>query len=315
MRIAILSLTPKKQTTLPLIILTTLLASCAPASPLVFPTQTATTPPAFDGERAYQDAATQMSFGPRTPEGEGHAQTVRWLQDELQAAGWAVEIQTATHTNGYTIQNVVARRGSGTPWIILGAHYDTRIFADQDPVPENRTQPVPGANDGASGVAVLTEMARALPRDLTGTVWLVFFDAEDNGRIAGWDWLLGSQAFVASLEGQPDAMVLVDMIGDADLQIYREKNSDPALTDEIWGTAAALGYGEQFIPSPKYRMLDDHIPFLQAGIPAVDLIDFDYPYWHTTADTLDKISAQSLDAVGDTLLAWLLGRLAAETVP
>jgi Zn-dependent M28 family amino/carboxypeptidase len=120
---------------------------------------------------------------------------------------------------------------------------------------------------------------------------------------------------VEALEGQPDAMVLVDMIGDADLQIYREKNSNVVLTDEIWGMAESLGYGEQFIPIPKYRMLDDHIPFLQAGIPAVDLIDFDYPYWHTTADTLDKLSPESLDAVGDTLLAWLLAKLTPETVP
>jgi Zn-dependent M28 family amino/carboxypeptidase len=298
--------------TITLTLLLALLAACAPAEPLTFSTPAA--PPEFDGERAYQDTAAQMAFGPRTPNSEGHAKIVQWLLDELGDAGWETEIQTAPH-NDYTIQNVVAKQGSGSPWIILGAHYDTRIYADRDPDPAKRTEPMPGANDGASGVAVLTELARALPQDLNGTVWLVFFDAEDNGRIAGWDWILGSQAFVESLEGQPDAMVLVDMIGDADLQIYREKNSDPALTDEIWGTAESLGYGEQLISVPKYRMLDDHIPFLQAGIPAVDLIDFDYPYWHTTADTLDKLSPESLDAVGDTLLAWLLVKLAPETVP
>jgi hypothetical protein len=282
---------------------TTLPIACAPAEPL--PVSSTIPEPVFSGSRAYQDAATQMGFGPRTPNSEGHAKTVSWLLDVLQAAGWETEIQTAAY-NDYTIQNVIARRGSGTPWIILGAHYDTRIFADHDPAPQKRTQPVPGANDGASGVAVLTELARVLPRNPDGTLWLVFFDAEDNGRIADWDWILGSQAFVASLEGRPDAMVLVDMVGDADLQIYRERNSDGALTDEIWGVAESIGYGDQFISAPKYRMLDDHIPFLQAGIPAVDLIDFDYPYWHTTADTLDKISAQSLAAVGDTLLHWLL---------
>jgi len=269
-----------------------------------------TTLPIFDGKRAYQDVAMQMSFGPRTPNSEGHEKIIQWLLDELQSAGWDAEIQTAEYIDtDYTIQNVVAKRGRGRPWLVLGAHYDTRIFADQDPDLEKRSQPVPGANDGASGVAVLTELARVLPPDLDGSIWLVFFDVEDNGRIANWDWILGSSAFVDALEACPDAMVLVDMIGDADLQIYWERNSDVALSREIWTVAENLGYEQQFIPAPKHRMLDDHIPFLQAGIPAVDLIDFDYPYWHTTADTLDKISPQSLDAVGDTLLAWLMARL------
>jgi Zn-dependent M28 family amino/carboxypeptidase len=95
------------------------------------------------------------------------------------------------------------------------------------------------------------------------------------------------------------------MIGDADLNIYLEKNSNPALRAEIWSTAQKIGYGNQFINEEKFSMLDDHTPFLEAGIPAVDLIDFDYPYWHTTQDTPDKVSAESLQAVGDTLLSWV----------
>jgi Zn-dependent M28 family amino/carboxypeptidase len=134
---------------------------------------------------------------------------------------------------------------------------------------------------------------------------LVFFDAEDNGRIEGWDWILGSRAFVDQLAGQPDAVVIVDMIGDADLNIKMETSSTLSLVVEIWEQANALGYSDHFIPRPGYRILDDHTPFLQAGIPAVDIIDFDYPYWHTTEDTIDKISAQSLQVVGETLLAWL----------
>ena len=270
--------------------------------------------PTFDGERAYQDIATQLSFGPRTPGSEGHAQIVEWLQNELESAGWDVSVQEAPY-NDYTIQNVVAKRGQGRPWIIFGAHYDTRIFADQDSNLANRTQPVPGANDGASGVAVLLGLARAFPEDIPGEIWLVFFDAEDNGRISDWDWILGSRAFVATLDGQPDAAVIPDMIGDADLNIYWEQNSDPVLTREIWDVADSLGYSDYFISSPKYRMLDDHTPFLQAGIPAVDIIDFDYPYWHTVDDTLENVSAQSLQMVGDVLLQWGLTKLSSGAVP
>jgi Zn-dependent M28 family amino/carboxypeptidase len=179
------------------------------------------------------------------------------------------------------------------------------MYADNDPDPAQHTNPVPGANDGASGVAVLLELARSLPEE-TVPVWLVFFDAEDNGRIEGWDWILGSREFVANNPVQPRAAIIVDMIGDADLNIYQELNSNPELTDEIWAIASELGYESKFIPEYKHSMLDDHTPFVQAGIPAVDIIDFDYPYWHTVQDTPDKVSAESLDAVGETLFAWAM---------
>ena len=139
-----------------------------------------------------------------------------------------------------------------------------------------------------------------------GDLRLVFFDGEDNGRIPEWDWILGSRAFVDSLQEYPDAVVIVDMVGDADLEIYWERNSDMGLNAAIWEHAAILGYRDLFIPEPKHSMLDDHTPFLNAGIPTVLVIDFDYPYWHTTQDTLDKISAASLQAVGDTILHWLV---------
>jgi Zn-dependent M28 family amino/carboxypeptidase len=257
----------------------------------------------FEGERAYADVLAQMAIGPRPAGSEAHARTVDWLVESLASAGWRTEVQELD-IEGRTVRNVIARRGAGSEWVILGAHYDTRLLADQDPDAARRTEPVPGANDGASGVAVLLELARVLPRDLEKEIWLVFFDAEDNGRIPGWDWILGSRAFVDALDGRPTAAVIVDMVGDADLQLYYEQNSDPDLRADIWATAAWLGY-DQFIPEPKFSMLDDHTPFLEAGIPAVDIIDFDYPYWHTTADTADKISAESLEAVGATLLAWL----------
>jgi Zn-dependent M28 family amino/carboxypeptidase len=263
-------------------------------------------PESFDGQRALMDVATQVAFGPRIPGSSGHAQVQDWMREELTNAGWESRVQS-TERLGHPIENIIASRGDQAPKIIIGAHYDTRMVADNDPDESKRQEPVPGANDGASGVAVLLELARVLPEDSV-PVWLVFFDTEDNGRIEGWDWILGSQAFVDELEFRPEAVVIVDMIGDSDQNIYIERNSNPALVNEIWGIAAELGYQESFIPTAKYSMLDDHTPFLQAGIPAVDIIDFDYPYWHTTADTFDKVSAESLEAVGRTLQAWISRR-------
>ncbi len=258
----------------------------------------------FSGQNALDDVKTQMALGPRIPGSAAHAQIIDWMKTGLTRDGWSVEIQNSEKL-GHPVANVVAKRGTGAPWVILGAHYDSRLWADQDPDAQLQHTPVPGANDGASGVAILMELARTLPKDLDKQVWLAFFDVEDNGEIPGWDWLLGSEAFVDNLKGKPDAVVVIDMVGDANLEIYKERNSNPTLTDEIWNQAAKLGYADKFIPVSKYSMLDDHTPFLQAGIPAIDIIDFDYPYWHTTADTTDKVSAQSMQVVGDTLWAWL----------
>jgi Zn-dependent M28 family amino/carboxypeptidase len=123
--------------------------------------------------------------------------------------------------------------------------------------------------------------------------------------VEGWDWILGSTGFVERLIEKPDAVVILDMIGDRELNLYWENNSDPVLSKEIWGIAKGLGYSGQFIPLWKHRILDHHIPFIEAGIPSVYIIDFDYPYWHTTADTPDKVSAESLKAVGETVHNWL----------
>lgn len=293
-------------------------------TPIIAPTQTPTqiVPKVFDGPRAWQDVDYQVSLGARTPGSQAHQKVMDWMVSELKSAGWDVQMQESSMM-GHPIQNIVAQWGEGHPWVVLGAHYDSRLIADQDPDPQKRTLPVPGANDGASGVAVLLELARILPSNFQSKpvvqstsepvpakkITLLFIDAEDNGGIPGWDWLLGSQAYnqqwQTKEEDRPDAAVIIDMIGDKDLNIYRELNSNPALTNAIWAQAQALGYSQQFINQPKYRMLDDHIPFIKAGIPAVDVIDFDYPYWHTTEDTADKVSAQSLQVVGDTLAAWL----------
>jgi Zn-dependent M28 family amino/carboxypeptidase len=257
----------------------------------------------FDGQRAFEDVKKQVEFGPRTTGSAAQEQFIAWLRGQLESADWEVSIQR-TEMMGHTIKNVIASRGNEKPPIILLTHYDSRLLADNDPDPNNQTSPVPGANDGASGVAVLLELARVLPKDSV-PVQLLFVDAEDNGRIPGWDWILGSRAFVASLKDKPKEVILVDMIGDANLNIYMEKNSDPQLTDQIWATAKSLGYETYFIPTYKYQVIDDHIPFIETGIPAVDIIDLDYPYWHTAQDTPDKVSPASLNIVGKTLLKWI----------
>jgi len=257
----------------------------------------------FDGSRAFADVEYQVALGARVPGSQAHIQVQEYIRSELKDAGWSAEIQQA-QMMGHPISNIIGKKGEGKPWIILGAHYDSRLIADKDPNPANRNLPVPGANDGASGVAILLELARTLP-DLDMEIWLVFFDAEDNGNIPGWDWILGSNAFVQQLTRAPEAVVILDMLGDADLNIHYERNSDPVLSAQIWQKAAELGYEEYFIPTQKYSILDDHTPFLNAGIPAVDIIDFDYTYYHTIEDTPDKVSAGSLKAVGDTVRAWL----------
>lgn len=263
--------------------------------------------PDFNENRAYQDIKIQLSFGSRAVETPGHEQEVRWIITNLKESGWEVELQMG-EMMGNPVQNVIAYRQQDGDHILLGAHYDTRLYADQDPDPELRKEPVPGANDGASGVAVLLELARVLPKEMDIPVRLVFFDAEDNGDIPGWDWILGSRMYVEKMETHPRIVLILDMIGDADLNLYYEKTSQREIQEEIWTLGRELGYEEYFIPSPKYAVIDDHTPFLNQGIPAVNIIDFDYPYWHTTSDTLDKVSPESLEVVGETVLQWLMGQ-------
>ncbi len=269
-----------------------------------FPFRTTEKTQSFDAQRAYQHVLTQIDFGPRTPGSTAQEYFIEYASNELENFGWQVEIQN-TEIMGHSIRNIIARRGTGPEWVILGAHYDSRFHADEDADPTKAAQPVAGANDGASGVAVLLELARVIPQDINKEIWLVFFDAEDQGRLPGWDWILGSRAFVQELVGKPDAVVVIDMIGDSDLNIYREMASDQSLTDEIWETAANLGFSGTFIDENKYSILDDHVPFIDAGIPAIDIIDIEYDYWHTSEDTADKVSLRSLEIIGMTLLTWL----------
>lgn len=256
--------------------------------------------PDFDGQSALDHAAVQLGFGPRPVGSPAARATANYIFEQLRGHGWQTEIQEFEHL-GLTVRNLIGRNAIGNgPVIVLGAHYDTRFEADRDP--QSPGAPVPGANDGASGVAVLLELARALDVErLQNEVWLAFFDAEDNGGQYGWDWIVGSSYMAANLTVTPQAVIILDMIGDADQQIFLDRSSDGDLSARIWSVAAGLGYGDYFVAELKYSMLDDHTPFARLGIPAVDIIDFDYPYWHTTEDTLDKISAESLEHVGRTL--------------
>jgi hypothetical protein len=263
----------------------------------------------FDGQRAFTILEEQMVFGPRWPGSEGHQAVGDYIVGSLNDSGWAVEEQRFPYLN-VVARNIIGRANEGKgEVIILGAHYDTRKIADRTP---GSSEPVPGAVDGASGVAVLLELARTLNLDeIENEVWLTFFDVEDNGSggMPGFDWIVGSTYMAENLKVVPRAMVLVDMIGDADQQLYYEGNSDGELQAHLWRIAADLGYGEQFIPQIKHTMIDDHLPFARAGIPAVDIIDFDYPYWHTIEDTADRASPESLMRVGRTLEEWLEERM------
>ncbi|GIK37180.1 MAG: hypothetical protein BroJett011_10130 [Chloroflexota bacterium] len=292
--------------------------SISPDSPLATPTvKLPTSTPAtssvasaltFDGDTAYQHVLAQTQLGPRPTGTEAGWATGDLIITALEQVGWAVETQEFTF-KGVKGRNIIGRLGSG-PVIILGAHYDTRPAADKDPNLARQNDWIEGANDGASGVAVLLELARVLETNkLKNEVWLAFFDAEDRGRLDDWPFSVGARYMAENLVVKPQSVVVVDMIGDADQNIFFERNSTEDLSVEIWAVAAELGYENYLIPQFKHTIIDDHLPFLERGIPAVDMIDFDYPYWHTVADTADKVAPESLERVGRTLEVWLEEKL------
>ena len=260
----------------------------------------------FDGQSALNYIETQIAIGPRIPGTEYSQDFQKILSSELSALGWIVEKQDFSF-GGKSLANMIAKNSDRPPTIILGTHYDTRALSDQDPIEAFRTTPVPGANDGASGTAVLLELARHLSA-YPESLWLVFFDAEDQGHIDNWEWSVGAQFFADQLTTIPDEVIIIDMIGDSDLNIYLEKNSSPEISDKIWSVARELGFDDHFIFEYKNAIIDDHLPFINKGISAVLIIDLDYAFWHTTQDDLEHVSADSLEIVGNVILEYLARR-------
>ena len=275
-------------------------------------TSLAAAPARFDAARAYRDLVTQCEFGPRVPGTPAHAECARWLTQTLYHCADAVSVQTFSRTVGgkaLPLSNIVATfNPTGTGHVLLAAHWDTRPTADRDPDPANRSRPILGANDGASGVAVLLEIARALKaHPPSQRVTIVLFDGEDYGPTAE-DMFLGSKHFARTFDGpKVEWAVLLDMVGDRDLKIRPERFSvrrAPAVVDRIWAAAEKIG-ATAFVRDPGPAVLDDHVFLLDRGIPCIDVIDFDYPYWHTLDDTPDKCAPDSLAQVGRAILAAL----------
>lgn len=327
-----------------LLVVVVLLAGCsmAPPAPVATPTgatpagPTATAPtapvlvePRFDGERALGLVREQVLYAngtvrTRVPGTPGNDEVARWIADEMASMGYAVRWQHFNATYGcqtVAMHNVVAERnGTSGRAVAFAAHYDTRPIADKDPDPSARGQPIAGANDGGSGVAVLLELARVAESD--DTLRFLFFDGEDGGGVGApacrTDWILGSAAYAAQMADDEAramrAFVLVDMVGDPALRIPKEGYSRAGpgaqVLDAIFATAQRLGH-EEFVEEDGIPVVDDHRPFLDRGVPAVDLIHTTtdgryFPSWHhTQADGLENVSATSLAAVGRTLEAWL----------
>lgn len=267
-------------------------------------------PPAFDGHRAYEHIRRLVEIGPRPAGTPGAAKTRDYITRELAALGLRVQEQpfeAATPLGPVRMVNLRATlpgsqgRTEG-PRLIVAGHYDTKLFKEFTFV---------GANDAGSSTAFLIELARVLKeRPNVAPIDLLFLDGEE--ALIDWhtdnDNTYGSRHYVdaAKKDGtlaDIKALILIDMIGERDIQIRREINSTPWLTDLIWRTASRLKRPE-FVDD-ELEVEDDHLPFLRAGVPAVDIIDIDYPAWHTAEDTLDKLSPASLQAVGDVLLAAL----------
>jgi hypothetical protein len=271
-------------------------------------------PTEFNGRTAFGYVEQQMAFGPRIPNTDGHRKTGDWLLKELQARADTVVVQEIRHTTRrgtLQLRNFFARfRPQATERILFLAHWDTRPMADRSENLGQQRLPVPGANDGASGVAVLLGVADALKATPpTVGVDLLFVDGEDYGDFADTnDVLIGSRWFGAHQPAgyQPLFAVLFDMVGDKDLQIFQEGNSiagAPEVVQRVWRVAAERGHAQKFVSSVRHTLTDDHVALQKAGIRAIDVVDFDYPYWHTTEDTLDKVSAESLQIVGDVAVA------------
>lgn len=255
----------------------------------------------FDGGKAFAHVEKLVAIGPRTPNSDGIRRAQDYIRSQLQSFGCAVEednFNASTPIGSVPMKNILAKVPGARPGVLLFlTHYDTL-----------RLQNFIGANDSGSSTGLMLELARNLcSRKNALTIWIAFLDGEE--AFVEWsdtDSTYGSRQLAAKLAisgelSRVKAVILADMIGDRDLKIKRESASTSWLTDLVWSTAARLGYAKHFL-NDNLPIEDDHRPFLKREIPALDLIDFDYPPWHTAGDTLDKVSPRSLSIVGHVLL-------------
>ena len=262
---------------------------------------------AFDSTKAWEHLRQQVAIGPRPSGSAGNLKNREYITRTLAAVGIktvAQAWQATTPIGPIKMVNLIATiPGQRAERIVLASHFDTKLFREFRFV---------GASDGASSTAALLELARVIKArpQLPFTIELLFLDGEEaTGEWQGTDNTYGSRhnVAVASKAGPLKslrAMILLDMIGDRQLNIRRETNSTPWLTDIVWNVARRLGHQAHFI-TESMAVEDDHLPFLKAGVPSLDIIDLDYPAWHTAHDTLDAVSARSLQVVGDVVVAAL----------
>lgn len=280
--------------------------------------------PVFSADSAYAYVERQVKFGPRVPNTEAHRLAGEWLAAELARHGATVVDQPMTLTtfDGTRLKarNIMGRYNpESQERILLLAHWDCRPWADEDSDEAKHTEPVDGANDGASGVGVLLEIARQLGMNAPSKgIDILFVDAEDWGDSGVSDsWALGAQYFVANppVAGySADKAILLDMVGGKDAKFYREYFSEsaaPDLNDDLWQTAGRLGHGERFINRIGTAVTDDHVELIKAGIPAVDIIEYNpggsgfNEHWHTSHDNMEGISAETLGMVGETVMTYV----------
>lgn len=281
--------------------------------------------PDFDEDHAFEYLVAQCDFGPRNPGSEGYYACLDFIINELDQSADDIILQEfryqeQRYRKRYDLQNIIARFNPDASFqTIISAHWDTRPWADQEDNRRDRNQPIIGANDGASGVAVLLELAKIMGETPPPIgVNLVFFDGEDLG-VPGENetYCQGSRYFAKNLPiPRPDEAINLDMVGDKQLHIPVEKYSleyNPNLVRYLWGRADDMGL-DAFDITPQYAIYDDHVPLHEiAGIPAIDLIDFKYPnpyanFWHTMNDVPENCSAESLEQVGKLMVDYIYNR-------
>jgi glutaminyl-peptide cyclotransferase len=272
-------------------------------------------PREFNGQTAFHYIEQQVAFGPRVPDTPAHEKMAGWLDSTLRLRADTVVVQSWDHKTAtgkvLKMRNFIGRfNPAATQRLLYLAHWDSRPTTDS-PLSKDSSHAVMGANDGGSGVALLLGVADVLKKAPPAIgVDLLFVDGEDYGDFTkdSADVLIGSRYYAAhQLPGpKPLYAVLFDLIADKDLQIYQEGNSlvgAPEVVELVWDTAKDLGYSGYFIASPRHTLIDDHLELQKAGIRAIDVVDFDYPPWHTQYDTIDKVSAASLQIVGDVAVS------------